>query len=227
VGAGWWRWSSCGVAWWSSSRSAAVIFVQCRMAVFAWSCVAAVLCGGRLCAALRGVHLCVALHRRRLHTALRRCRLHAVSRGCRLHMALHGCCLRAALCGGIFASPGGCRRAAVVFTCRHTAVVFVSLLLTGHCHLRRRGHCRCPVAEGQRHIPSRAPANAGRKRATAMPLCQHEPCSHMNGGAQKGAAAVQRRGVKGAAALPLRDSGANPVCAQMGGRAQKGGGGLG
>jgi hypothetical protein len=43
-------------------------------------------------------------------------------------------------------------------------------------------------------------------------------------GAQKGAGATQRKGVKGAAALPLRDSGANPVRAQTGGRAQKGGG---
>jgi hypothetical protein len=60
-----------------------------------------------------------------------------------------------------------------------------------------------------------------------MPLRRHEPCSHTNGGAQKGAAAAQRRGIKGAAALPLCDSGANPVRAQTGGRAQKGGGGLG
>jgi hypothetical protein len=58
-----------------------------------------------------------------------------------------------------------------------------------------------------------------------MPLHQHEPCLHTNGGAQKGAAAAQRRGIKGVAALPLRDSGANPVRAQTGGRAQKGGGG--
>jgi hypothetical protein len=37
------------------------------------------------------------------------------------------------------------------------------------------------------------------------------------------AGAAQRRGIKGAAALPPHDSGANPVRAQMGGRAQKGG----
>jgi hypothetical protein len=57
-----------------------------------------------------------------------------------------------------------------------------------------------------------------------MPLHRHESCSRTNGGAQKGAGATQRKGVKGAAALPLRDSGANPVRAQTGGRAQKGGG---
>jgi hypothetical protein len=39
----------------------------------------------------------------------------------------------------------------------------------------------------------------------------------------KTAGAAQRRGVKGAAALTLHDSGANPICAQTGGRAQTGG----
>jgi hypothetical protein len=71
----------------------------------------------------------------------------------------------------------------------------------------------------------RAPANgggcagAGRNApASARILFAHER------GAQKGAGATQRKGVKGAAALPLHDSGTNPVRAQTGGRAQKGGG---
>jgi hypothetical protein len=236
VGAGWWQWSSCGVVWWSSSRSAAVIFVQRRVAVFAWSCVAAALRGGRLCAALRGARLRVALHRHCLRAALRRCCLcvvlhrrgtarlsssrsivwwsslcgvtwrassHGIAlRRCRLHAALRGCCLCAALCGGVFTSPGGCRRAAVVFTCRRTAVVFVSPLLTGRCHLRCHGHCCCPVAEGQRHIPSRAPANsggcagAGRKRATAMPLRRHDPVCTQTGGT-KGGGGCAEEGRKG------------------------------
>jgi hypothetical protein len=58
-----------------------------------------------------------------------------------------------------------------------------------------------------------------------MPLRWHEPCLHTNKGAQKGAAAAQRRGIKGAAALPLRDSGANPIRAQTGAGHKRGGGG--
>jgi hypothetical protein len=80
-------------------------------------------------------------------------------------------------------------------------------------------------SEGSRTF--RAPANGGAVQGWGvMPLRRHESCSRTNGGAQKGAGATQRKGVKGAVALPLRDSGANPVRAQTGGRAQKGGGGL-
>jgi hypothetical protein len=83
-----------------------------------------------------------------------RCCPHAASRGCRL---------RAAWRGGVFASPGGRRRVAVVFTCRRmAAVVFVSLLLSRRCRLRGRGHRHrlSPSNQGRRgHIPSRAPAN--------------------------------------------------------------------
>jgi hypothetical protein len=62
-------------------------------------------------------------------------------------------------------------------------------------------------------------AGAGRNApALAQILFAHER------GAQKGAGATQRKGVKGAAALPLHDSGTNPVRAQTGGRVQKGGG---
>jgi hypothetical protein len=78
-------------------------------------------------------------------------------------------------------------------------------------------------SEGSRTF--RAPANGGgcagvgrNAPASARILFAHER------GAQKGAGAMQRKGIKGAAALPLRDSGANPVRAQTGGRAQKGGG---
>jgi hypothetical protein len=80
-------------------------------------------------------------------------------------------------------------------------------------------------AKARGHIPSAPLQTAGAVQGRGvMPLCRHESCSHTNGGAQKGAGAMQRKGVKGAAALPLRDSGANPVRAQTGGRAQKGGG---
>jgi hypothetical protein len=140
--------------------------------------VGAASCGGRLCArlciavvfaALRGGRLRMALRGRRLRAALRGgcpCGVawQASSRGVAQASscaASRGRRLRAALCGGVFASPGGCRRAAVVFTCRRTAIVFASPLLSGLCRLRHRGHHHCLVAEGQRHIPSHAPANGG------------------------------------------------------------------
>jgi hypothetical protein len=78
-------------------------------------------------------------------------------------------------------------------------------------------------SEGSRtfHAPANGGGCAGAGRnapASARILFAHEQ------GAQKGAGATQRKGVKGAAALPLHDSGANPVHAQTGGRVQKGGG---
>jgi hypothetical protein len=84
---------------------------------------------------------------------------------CCPHAASCSCCLRAAWRGGVFASPGGRRHAAIVFTCcRTAAVVFVSPLLSRRCCLRGRGHCHrlSPSNQGQRgHIPSRTPANDG------------------------------------------------------------------
>jgi hypothetical protein len=130
--------------------------------------------GRRLSAAV----VLVASHGRRLRAALCRHRLRvAVRRRC-LHAASQDCGLRAALCGVIFVSPGGCRRTAIVCTCCRTAVVFASPLLSGHCHLRCRGHCHCLVTEGRMHIPSNAPTNgggcagAGRKRGDG-----HAPAS--------------------------------------------------
>jgi hypothetical protein len=124
------------------SRCAAVVFGRCGVAVGAASC------GGCLRTALHSGCLCVALHGGCLRMAL--CGRH-------LRTALHGGCpcgivwqvsscgvaqassctascghrLRAALCGGVFALPGGCHCAAVVFTCRRTAIVFASPLLSG------------------------------------------------------------------------------------------------
>jgi hypothetical protein len=242
VGAGWWRWSSCGIAWWSSSRGTARLLSSCSVAwrslcgvawpqhcvvvVFVRRCgrmssrgvaqvlsshgvaqvlsscsITSVWCSAVVVFAQRCMAV-VSVRRRMVGVFVWRCIAQALSsRGVVQVSSSHSvaqCHLHAALCGGVFASPRGCHRTAVVFTCCRTAVVFTSLLLTGCFHLCRRGHCHCLVAEGQRHIPSSAPANGG------------------------GCAGA---GVKGATATPLRDSGANPIRAQMGGRVQKGGGG--
>jgi hypothetical protein len=71
----------------------------------------------------------------------------------------------------------------------------------------------------------RAPANGGGCAGVGRnaPVSARILFAHKQG-AQKGAGAMQRKGVKGAAALPLCDSGANPIRAQTGGRVQKGGG---
>jgi hypothetical protein len=175
--------------------------------------VGAALCGGRLRAAL---------HSSRLRTVLCGGCLRMVLCGHRLRVALCdgcpcgiawqassrgvvqalscaascGCCLCAVLCGGVFVSPGGCHRAAVVFMCRCMAIVFASPLLSGLCRLRHRGHHHCLVAEGQRHIHSHAPTNSG------------------------GCAGARGDSHAPASARTLF------VCKRTGGRAQKGGGGV-
>jgi hypothetical protein len=113
------------------SRCAAVIFGRCSVAVGAASC------GSRLRMALCSGRLRAALHS--VTQPLSSCSV--VWRHLRV--------------------AWGCCRVAIVFTCRRTAIVFASLLLSGLCRLRHHGHHHCLVAEGQRHIPSDAPANGG------------------------------------------------------------------
>jgi hypothetical protein len=152
---------------------------------------------------------------------------------CRPHAASHGCHLRTAWHGGVFASPGGRRRTAVVFTCcRTAAVVFASPLLSRHCRLRGRGHRHClsPSNQGQRgHIPSHPPANdsggcagavqgQGINGATAIPLHQHGPCSCKNGeqGAKRGVP-WEKRGVSAFNRGQGQSEGSHTFCATANG----------
>jgi hypothetical protein len=190
----------CSVAWCCTG----IVFAQhCAGVVFVWYCIGVAWGGCRLRAALCGSCLYVASH----HVAgvfVWHCVAQASSsRGVAWVSSLRGvaqCCLHAVSCGCVFAwhcVAASSRRPGVVvarpvFTCRRTAVVFASPLLTGHCHLHCHGHCRCLVAEGQRYIPSRAPANgggcagAGRKRGDGHALASARPCLHTNRGHKRG-----------------------------------------
>jgi hypothetical protein len=124
----------CSVAWWLSSRGVGCPssscgvewrLVRCGVAdVFTRCCMAVVF--ARRYAAVVFTRRCAAV-------------VFAASRGGRLRVALR--------CG-VFALPGDCHRAAVVFASP------LGLLLV--CCRLRRGHHRCRRSKGRGHLPSRA-----------------------------------------------------------------------
>jgi hypothetical protein len=281
------------------SQCAAVVFGQCSVAVGAASC------GGRLRMALHSGHLRAALHGGRLCMALRGRRLRAVlRRHCLVqrHTAVVFArrCVAASSCrlGVVVAWPSSSRAVTRLLSscprcCRGFVVCVIwSSSLPGRrgakAHTfprprKRQGLCRgegrrpCPCVGtnpvrvrtnggqaqkgggGQRaiggggrrrgHVPSCAPANGGGctgegSKAAALPLRDSGANlvrARTGGRAQRGASACnkgrgregsrtfpcprKRQGLcrGGAAALTLHDSGANPICAQTGGRAQTGG----
>jgi hypothetical protein len=128
----------CGIVW----RCAGIVFMRhCAGVVFVWYCIGVVWGGCHLCKALRGGRLYAASHCVAgvftWHCIAQASSSHGVARvlssrsvaQCRLHVVSRGCRLRTELCGGVFALPGGCHRAASLHMPLHGCCLRVAVVV--------------------------------------------------------------------------------------------------